>query len=298
MDRIDEKDKVVDKIFQDIADYVKQKAHSESIDIDGSLNPDDVILTYLRTRNKKFSNKERQVLISQELKDKMSSLSFMDKYGNVVDEQEGRKVCDLINRFVVKFQDGEDITNHSSKTIFSSNEDFILNNWNLRHLHLSDVDTAVDKIAMSSNRSSWLLFYILTEDYVYFVDVVFHPKGAGFTAYRFLEIIQQNGWMEKCGFEEIRNIVPGSLEPIITKDEDIYMLYKNHINIAFSLNDKSYSSYGVTRGGYSCGDVLGFYKLKKELRRILNENKYIGLIDDNADGFKLIFEDKDGNKNN
>ena len=133
MDCIDEKDKVINRIFQDIANYVKQKASSESITIDDSLDSADAILTYFRTKNKKFSNKERQVAISQELENKMSSLNFADKDGNVVDEQEGKRICDLINRFVEKFQSGEDVTNHSSKTIFSSNEDYILNNWNLRH---------------------------------------------------------------------------------------------------------------------------------------------------------------------
>ena len=296
MDCIDEKDKVINRIFQDIANYVKQTASSESITIDDSLDSADAILTYFRTKNKKFLNKERQVAISQELENKMSSLNFADKDGNVVDEQEGKRICDLINGFVEKFQSGEDVTNHSSKTIFSSNEDYILNNWNLRHLHLSDEETAVDKIAMSSNRSSWLLFYILTEDDVDFVDVVFHPTGAGFTAYRFLEIIQQNGWMEKCGFMERKDIVPGSLKPEVNKDDDIYMLYKNHLNVAFTLNGTAYCSFGVSSAGYSFYDTFYLNRFKKKLRQILGENKYVGFIGYNNGEYKLVFEDVDGNR--
>lgn len=296
MNTIEDKDSVMDKIMSDIAEYVKRLASARNISWDSAKGPVDVILTYRRTKNKKFSNIERNVFISQELKDKISTLNFLDKDGNAIDEHEAKDVCNLIKKFEKKFQDGEDLTNHSSKGIFSDNEDIILNNWNLRHLHLSDVEVAVDKSAMSSNRSSWLLFYIMNDDTVNFVDVVWHPKGAGFTAYRFLEIIEQNGWMKKIGFKENEDIIPGTLEPNVTKDEDIFELYKSHLNIEFEFNGKVYASFGVTSAGYGLNDIFEINRFRKKLRLILDDYKYVELEADKSDDEKIVlmFEGRDG----
>lgn len=301
----DVKTKEFDKIMNDIANYCKQLASAKNIRLDSSQgkciisqDPVDMIQTYHRTMNKTFPNKERNVVISKTLEEKIKTLYFLDKGGNTVDKQEANNICNLIKIFEKKFQDGEDVTNHLSKGTFSCEEDLILNNWNLRHLHLNDVETAIDKRAMSSNRSSWLLFFLLTDDEVDFVDVVWHPTGAGFTAYRFLEIIQENGWMEKIGFEEIEEKISESLESKITNDKDIYILYKRRINSAFEFNGKVYITLGVTCEGYGVIDIIKKNQLKKDLRLILDENKYVGIVGDKSDNEKIVlmFEGKDGNK--
>ena len=160
------------------------------------------------------------------------------------------------------------------------------------------METAVDKVAMSGNRSAWLLFCILKEDEVDFVDAVFHPTGSGFTAYWLLETIQHNGWMEKCGFMEMEGIVPGSLKPEVNKDDDIYLLYKNYHNVAFTINGKAYSSIGVSKTGFSFEDTFFMNRFRRMLRQILDKNQYVEFIGGNAgdDMFKLIFEDKYGRR--
>ncbi len=297
MNTIDDKDKVINRIMGDIADYAKQMADAKKFTLDGVQDPIDLILTYIRTKNKTFANKKRSVVISQELKDKISTLRFLDNDGNIVEEEDAKYISDLIYRFAENFRTGVDVTNHSSKGIFSTNEDYILNNWKLRHLHLSDVETAIDKSDMSRNRSSWLLFYILEDEVVDFVDVLFHPKGAGFTAFKFLEIIEHNGWMEKIGFKKNTIIEPGTLRPSITKNEDIYFLYKNHFNVILEVNGKVFSNLGVTSAGYDFESTFGINKFRKDLRKILDETQYVGLkVDNDADGvFELVFKDKEGN---
>lgn len=298
MNTVVDKEKAIFEIMSDIANYVRQRALSMNIALGDYQDPSDLFLSYIGTMNKTFSYKMRNVIISQTLKHRMASLGFLDEDGNVVDERVANDICSLINDFCFKFQNGEDITNHLSKGIFSSTEDIVLNNWNLRHLHLSDIDVDVDRSAMSNNRSKWLLFFIVTDSEVAFVDVVCHPKGAGFTAFRFLEIIQNNGWMEKIGFHEIKDMVPGSLKPKIVSDEDIYMLYKNHLNIPFEINGKVYSSPGVTSNGYKIDNMIRLNHFKKSLEQLLDENEYIELKQDIGEYeiLKLIFKAKDGDE--
>mgnify|MGYP001015440179 CR=1 FL=1 len=55
---------------------------------------------------------------------------------------------------------GEDINSNLSKGIFNSNSwDYVLNIWNIRHLHTSE-SVVVEKSAMSKNRSDYLLFFV------------------------------------------------------------------------------------------------------------------------------------------
>ena len=129
---------------------------------------------------------------------------------------------------------------------------------------------------MKKNRSEWLLFCIVENGTVYFLDVLNHPTNEHFTAYHFLQIVHKNNWMKHIGFEEIKGIVLGSLKPKITKDEDIYKLYKNNVNISFEFEGKIYMpSFGIASSGDRIISSICLIAFKKSLRKILRNTANI-----------------------
>ena len=77
---------------------------------------------------------------------------------------------------------------------------------------------------MKNNRSNILLFFIVDNQDVYFLDVRKHPKGAGFITLEVLYIVYNNRWMEKIGARKVEGII--DLQPEIDSNEELYKLYK------------------------------------------------------------------------
>ena len=142
-----------------------------------------------------------------------------------------------MKNFEIKFsEDKNDFGIILSKSIFSGiQQDILFNNWNIKHIHLNKKE-ANSKEEMGENRGDFLLFCIIIEKYVFFLDVREHPHGAGFTSYSFLEIISNNGWMQYIGFSELNDIIDITFK--VTNDSDIYKLYNAHVNIIFKLGNK------------------------------------------------------------
>ena len=268
-------------VLEDLASYLKNELNNSEIEIKNEkTNPEEIILTYLDSKNKFIDAKPREVVYSRELRQKVDNKKFIDDQGSPVNEQTSEKIIKLIHIFENKFAKGADITNHLSKGIFKDNEDIILNHWKLRHLHMSETEVNASWDDMSKNRSSWLLFFIINMDKVYFIDVVRHPKGAGFTAFKFIDIIHNNGWMKIIGFESMGDeYVPYSLKPNVKNDEDIYVLYKDaKVNIAFDIRGRGYVSLdGVTRAGFSSMNIMMLKRLEKDLRKTVDSYDYISL---------------------
>lgn len=187
---------------------------------------------------------------------------------------------------------GEDVNSHLTTQIFDSNKfDNLLNQWNIKHLHISD-DVAVDKAAMRGNRSGYLLFAIVKPDDAYLLEVVPHPRGAGFTSYHFLEILHDNDWMELAGFQIMQGVK--DIQPHITNDEDIYNFYKLHINIAFCFKEKCYASMGVTSHGNKLCHSMQIGKVEKTLQSLPGDAKFIG-CQEIKDGLGFIYESQGKN---
>ena len=72
---------------------------------------------------------------------------------------------------------------------------------------------------MKNNRSNILLFFIVDNQDVYFLDVRKHPKGAGFITLEVLSIVYNNRWMEKIGARKMEGII--DLQPKIDSNEEI-----------------------------------------------------------------------------
>lgn len=194
-----------------------------------------------------------------------------------IDEDLNEDIINKIKIFKQKFESGEDINSNLSKGIFNSNSwDYILNIWNIRHLHLSE-SVELNKDAMSNNRSDYLLFFVLDGENVYFIDVRKHPKGAGFTSFQFLEILDESDLLNLIGFQEIKDII--DLNLVIEKDEDIYQLTKCGMNIIYKINEKHYINVsGITSVGNKMDHTFIMMNIRKKISNLLGKNQieYIG----------------------
>ena len=252
----------------------------------------NALLEYFSIFGKLIAPKKRNVFYSKELQDKINNASFTGKDGSIVSSEEAEEIKNLISHFDKLFKDGNDINNHLSTGIFVANRpDTLLYTWNVKHIHLNTKE-AVSKGDMHDNRSGWLLFVIVGDDVngennkenrenkgecaVYFLDVQYHPKGSGFSSYHFLEIIHNNGWMEKAGFVPIPQGEPQSVEFTVSDTETLYKLYKAHINIPFKFQGTVYfPKAGMTTAGTNVQDTLNFNHWKRRLQQGFKNREYV-----------------------
>lgn len=218
------------------------------------------IISLLNWQEKIVKTIPRKVYISKHLLKKM-------------DENMEKSIINKIYLFKDKFEKGEDINSNLSKGVFdSSSWDYILNIWNIKHLHLSE-SVEFNKKQMTNNRSDYLLFFVLNNNNVYFIDVKKHPKGAGFTSFHFLEILEENNWLNIIGFDENKECL--GLTPVIEKNEDIYMLTKQCINISsYKINGKYFTkAMGITSAGNKTDHTFELIRIRKKIDILLDRNE-------------------------
>jgi len=202
-----------------------------------------------------------------------------------------------INEFIVYFEQGESINSNLSRNTFNSDSwDYILNAWNIRHLHLS-WRTEFDDASMKKNRADYLLFFIFDDDNVYFIDVKEHPKGSGFSKFEFLETIERNNWIHCTPFKIIEGVI--DMQPVITSNEDIYTCMKNSINVSFKINNKFYIPIlGIASSGNKMNHTQYLIDINKKINMFSNQAfKFLDfqLVMKN-DIFGYIFFEKDNKK--
>lgn len=243
------------KVIKSIVNALKE--HMKNLNIEFSEDKDDckVILEYLNFKEKIIIPFPRTVIFSRDLKKKIDNSIFTPK------------TEELIYYFKDLFEKGSNVNNHLSKSIFSGiQQDILFNNWNIKHIHLNERE-ANSKEEMGENRGDFLLFCIIIEKYVFFLDVREHPHGAGFTSYSFLEIIFNNDWMQYIGFNELNDIIDIAFK--VTDDSDIYKLYNAHVNIIFKLGNKFFINVNGVR---SSGDKGKNVDRASEIVRYIKEN--------------------------
>jgi len=237
-----------------------------------------IILQYMNALQKTIRSKPRKVIYSKELREKIDTKYFGNENDDYIIENVD-EIIDLVQHFKQMFEDGKDINNHLSGEIFSSNrQDMLFNTWNIKHIHLNKVEVR-SKSAMRRNRADFLLFCIVKEENVYFIDIRRHPKGNEFSSYSFLEILYNNNLMEEIGFFKSDLYIPYSLKPQITSDEDIYIIYnKCHGNIGFDFKGNLFTSFsGIVSTGDKFDNIHLLQKIIKGIRQFpYDDSSYIG----------------------
>lgn len=239
-------------MMQALKNYFKSKG----IKCNSGVGLTELLAEYLENTGKMVTCMKRKVHISQYLQDKLQS-EFAD-------------YRDIVNKFQIKFQEGENINGHLSRKIYDATfYDKLLSSWGIYHIHLNEKEANTD-VEMKENRSEVLLFIKLEEENVYFIDVQSHNQKYVFSSFKLLEVIA-NEWeylLDKFKINQ-EGIVPGSLQPKITCDKEIDMLRKANINTFFEIKGKIYMpGWGITSVGSSLECMMRAQKIIKNIRNI------------------------------
>lgn len=205
---------------------------------------------------------KRKVHCSKELLNKIELCELSEEH------------IEVLRKYTEAFAAGKDMNIFLSNNIKDTRKpDFLLYTWHLYHLHMSGKFVEGAK-QMKNNRSDTQLLCIINPGDVYFVDVIPHPvKPEDYFNMQILKIIEKNGWMEKIDFYEAKDMIQGSMEPKITKNEEIFKLYsKCGFNMMFEINDKGYiplSSMMSNRRPWEVSQEM--IKIDREIQKLHHE---------------------------
>lgn len=220
------------------------------------------------------------------------SKELLYKMNNQFDEQ----LNNLIKLFETKFREGHKVVLSLSRKVFDSQfYDVLFNVWSIKHLHLCDKSIS-SKSQMRKNRSSNLLFFVIDNDNVYFLDVKKHPKTDEFVSLSFLEILKANNWLSVIGVMECDNIT--DIKPIINNDKELYQLYSSNLNVSlFNLGGKSYHLLnGISCSGNKINHTYTLIHLNRQIDKIAqNYAEYIGFELTLNDNFGVLTVKKENN---
>lgn len=138
-------------------------------------NTKDFLSLLFNLQKKTISIKKRTVRISKELKEKEIEEPFNS----------------YLNQINSKFENGDDINPHMSKwSVDPLKYDLLLYDWGIHHLHL---EIKFDDKGFIK-RSDYILFFILKENDVYFLDVTKHKleDGTQFSQQHLVTIVKRN----------------------------------------------------------------------------------------------------------
>lgn len=283
------------KILEDMAKHLKSVMKERKISYTDKAGDMAVIYEYLNATEKWITQRPRQVFISTELREKM----LRKQYYENEKMEEAEEINRLIDYFKDLFLQGKDINNHLSSQIYTSKrQDMLFNTWNVKHIHLN-AQEAQSKSAMKKNRSGWLLFCIVKQKKVFFLDVRPHPKKEEFSSYSLLKIIHDNHWMSEIGFEEMGDrYVPHSMKPQITDDDILYQFYNELcINVGFDFEGHGYiCRHGIVSTGDKVDSSFYMNQLIKYIRDCpYTIEEYRGFVPNSSNtGDGIIKFEKDG----
>ena len=190
-------------------------------------------------------------------------------------------VQNLTISFKNKFESGDPIQYNLSTLAHNSDaSDFLFDQWNIKHLHLSN-DEATNVSEMKGNRGDWLLFFVDGEDQVLFLDVRVHPPtSAGFICFEFLKILESNNWMSAINatYCEKKDII---IEPewVVKEgkdaDKDAYEFMKGKANFFMEINRKYYMINPVSIGGKRIAYVDALKNIERKLEQIPKNSDFI-----------------------
>lgn len=264
MDKI--KTEMEKQIYSDIQDKIWNYYDKNGIVCKKNEDVEETLIDFLAFLSRRISTMKRKVHYSSELVMKIKEGTFTDELVNV------------LKLYEEAFTAGKDMNGFlSNNTKNARQPDFLLYTWKLYHLHMSGkfVDSPEQ---MKNNRSNTQLLCVVDNESVYFVDVVPHPeKGKDNFELSHLKILRNNGWLEKIGFVEIKNIMEGTLNPIVAASDDIFELYRRGCNTAFQLDGKVYAPIDPLMANLRPVEVTrAMMRIMKKIRSL--ENEYSGCI--------------------
>ena len=279
------------RIYSDIQRKIQNYYSQKDMEFRENEEPEDTIIDFFSFLYRLIPNVKRKVHYSKELLERIESTQIEAQY------------VEILDKFADAFENGIDMNGFLSNNIKKVREpDFLLYTWNIYHLHMSEKFVS-DPKQMKNNRSSMQLLCIINVHDVYFIDVIKHPtKPQEYFNIRSLDIIVKNGWMKNIGFCEMTDMIPGTLEPKITNDNDLFKLYSQGLNVSFEFEEVGYCSIrpmSCTRRPNEA--VQEMLKIDKNILSLNDfDGKYIGFTMGRSKEGKLLgvveFEINNGEK--
>lgn len=235
------------EIISKIRDYFDNKKINYK---DG--NFETYINQWLDISDKVIVPKKRNVIYSKELEEKIKN--------NKINEE----TIELIKKFKLKFEVGEDICQYLSKNITDSScIDNLLTIWRIHHLHLTD-----ELKENFSKRSDKYILFLIHNDIVYFLDQTKHLAKEEFASKYFIELLANNNWLHFVSIYPAQNVVSTNYE--INSDAEMYKLWTTNVNCStFKIGDSYYTNLnGKTCGGTSLQNQNCIIELNKFLFKL------------------------------
>ncbi|MAD43155.1 MAG: hypothetical protein CL623_12295 [Arcobacter sp.] len=206
------------KLHQDFLNFFNKENYNNK-------NLEELFHLYCNKLNKQFSSQKYKVLISKELKSTTNN---------------------IVNEIKKDFENGniDTLNKRLSKASIKEDEnDLLLNNWGIYHLHLGAI-----RESSFSGRTGLLLFIKIIDNKVYFLDLKEHGN---FSSIDFIKIMHNN-WSQEIENFKIKDIV--DIEPKPT-EEEVFQCWKVGLNIALTFIDNKNNevSYLPLSGGVNLG---------------------------------------------
>ena len=227
-----------------------------------TLQPQELYFRYIADSKRIPPARCRKVHVSKELLFSDEYKIFRDKIENIINIfKTGKTIRPYLNKDV--------------KHIFKKNcpKDFLLNDWDLYHLHLGDLQSN----ANFCDRTKYVLFCKITETDVYLVHILDHTEDSSFACEKLLTIIRDN-WIEQYNVHKLHEI--SRLEKDYS-DSEYRHLRENGVCSLLNIDGEYFISpnLGVASSGDSSKDVQitmqHFHALRTLQKHILNSAKMI-----------------------
>jgi hypothetical protein len=277
--------------LEDLEKIILKKAGNIGIRMDYK-EVNDLLRKYINVKSKLVEERPRKVYYSSELQSKLPEASYFDD-------------LKIIEK---KFEDGEDINPHlSTRVLKPNNQDGLLNDWRIRHLHISNTKwKPTDKFY---KRSDYLLMFIEGKDFACFLDVRPHSESRTkdlnkclWVRNELLEILQDN-WEELLEPYELKEMKTAEKYT----NEEFLQLREAGVFMFTIIRDKVYQPPGggtttaSTGASQSNQAIVILNKICEKFREIKeNPDKYKELMQKDSItppkelNFKLIDEPTQG----
>lgn len=193
----------------------------------------ELCIHYMNTKFKLIQPGKRVVTVSNEYSAKVTGQPFEP----------------ILDDIKSKFIHGVDINPHLSKQILKPDfDDYLLSDWSIHHIHISNSRTNPSDYFY--DRSDKLLFALVRDGIVYFVDVRPHNETNVFSNREILEIVDRN-WPEITNQFVLDGVIGVTHN---CNNEEIAIARKKGLNVCLEINGKVIAPMGL--GLMTSGDAF------------------------------------------
>ena len=262
----------------DLTGILERKFFSYGIEFEvASMRASHLAASYFEMLERHIMPKPRKVYWSRELRRSLKQLALIQDHER---RERAQKAISAVYELHRRLTCGGDVTPFLSKSIKHSplkqkRRDGMLWSYGMHHFHLSPKTRQPGFVC----RSDFLLFAIVRESQVYFVDVRRHPKGPEWVQPDLLDIVLAN-WPGLIR----RNALHGNHATTLTKEQEQELRRKN-VNVVRKLGNLVVAplGWGTTMAGTSTlcqvkADRLLFEIKKHEEAIVTNSSAFRGAV--------------------